>query len=192
MRYARAVVLAAGLVMAASAAGVGGAAAKPLDKGTYEDHVTDVFEDFCDEPGLTVLYEAHVTGRFVGVARGKNGLAYYVGPERFTATYTNADDPSRFVTETGTTLFRDQKVTDNGDGTLTIQVLGTGNATAYGPDGKAIARNPGQVRFEILIDNGGTPEDPFDDEFIRFLRTVKESTGRNDDFCAAAVPLLQG
>ena len=39
-------------------------------------------------------------------------------------------------------------MTDNGDGTLTILVLTTGPAAVYGPDGKAIARNPGQVRFE--------------------------------------------
>jgi hypothetical protein len=62
----------------------------------------------------------------------------------------------------------------------------------YGPDGKAIARNPGQLRFELLIDNGGTPTDPSDDEFLEFLGFVKGSTGRTDDFCAAAVPELTG
>ena len=87
-------------------------------------------------------------------------------------------------------MFKDLKVTDNGDGTLTILVLGTGNFTLYGQDGKAIARNPGQVRFEVLIDNAGTPDDPFDDEFIADLGLVKGSTGRNDDFCEAAVPAL--
>jgi len=46
-------------------------------------------------------------------------------------------------------------VTDNGDGTLTILVLGTGNFTVNGEDGKAIARSPGQLRFELLIDHAG-------------------------------------
>ena len=91
-----------------------------------------------------------------------------------------------------TTFFKDLKVTDNGDGTLTILVLGTGNFVVYDHDGKAIARNPGQVRFEILIDDGGTPQDPSDDEFLEFLGDVKGSTGRNDDFCAAVVPELTG
>jgi hypothetical protein len=81
-------------------------------------------------------------------------------------------------------------VTDNGDGTLTILLLSTGNAVLYGEDGKVIARDPGQIRVEILIDNGGTPTDPSDDEFIEFLGVVKESTGRSDDFCEAALPLL--
>jgi hypothetical protein len=56
--------------------------------------------------------------------------------------------------------------------------------------GKAIARNPGQERFEIRVDHGGTPTDPSDDAFLEFLGVVKESTGRTDDFCEAAVPLL--
>ena len=57
-------------------------------------------------------------------------------------------------------------------------------------DGKAIARNPGQSRWEILIDNNGTPQDPSDDEFLEFLGDVKGSTGRTDDACAAMVAEL--
>jgi hypothetical protein len=78
----------------------------------------------------------------------------------------------------------------NGDGTLTILILATGNDVLYGPDGKAIGRNPGQIRFEILVDHGGTPTDPSDDEFLANLGAVKGSTGRSDDFCEAAVPAL--
>jgi len=44
------------------------------------------------------------------------------------------------VTELGT------RVTDNGDGTLTLLILNTGNSVLGGEDGKVIARNPGQVR----------------------------------------------
>jgi hypothetical protein len=80
-------------------------------------------------------------------------------------------------------------VTDKGDGTLTILALATGNDVFYGPDGKAIGRNPGQVRFEILVDHGGTPTDPSDDVELDF-RLVRESTGRSDDFCEVAVPAL--
>jgi hypothetical protein len=45
-----------------------------------------------------------------------------------------------------------------------------------GEDGKAIARNPGQIRFEIDVDHGGTPNDPSDGEELD-SRIVKESTG---------------
>ena len=102
--------------------------------------------------------------------------------------YTNLANGNA-VTEVVTTVSKDLRVTDNDDGTLTILVLATGDAVVYVPDGKAIARNPGQVRFEIVVDHGGTPTDPSDDEFLDF-RLVKESTGRTDDFWAAVVPTL--
>jgi len=60
----------------------------------------------------------------------------------------------------------------------------------YGEDGKAIARNPGQTRLEFLVDHGGTPNDPFDDGPLEFVGVVKDSTGRSDDFCEAAVAAL--
>ena len=92
-----------------------------------------------------------------------------------------------FVTEVDTVLDKDQRVTNNGDGTLTVLILATGNATVYDENGTAIARNPGQVRYKILLDHNGTPRDPSDDEFLEFLGTVKGSTGRTDDFCATIV-----
>jgi hypothetical protein len=42
----------------------------------------------------------------------------------------------------------------------------------------------------MLLDDGGTPSDPFDDEVIDDLGLVKGSTGRNDDFCAAIVAAI--
>jgi len=82
---------------------------------------------------------------------------------------------------------KDLKVTDNGDGTLTILVNAAGGQRIYGPDGKLLFRDPGMVRYEFLIDHNGTPTDPEDDEFLEFLGVVKGSTGLNEsegrDFC---------
>jgi hypothetical protein len=80
-------------------------------------------------------------------------------------------------------------VTDNGDGTLTIVEMLTGTQVLYGADGKAIARSSGESRSKLLIDHGGTPTDPFDDELIVDLGHVK-ATGRRDDFCAVGVAAL--
>ncbi|MGH9252657.1 MAG: hypothetical protein ACRD0W_24545, partial [Acidimicrobiales bacterium] len=117
-------------------------------------------------------------------------LAYFQTNLRATNVYTNLDNGNT-VTEVVNGVDKDLRVTDNDDGTLTILVLSTGNAAVYGPDGKALARNPGQVRFELLVDHGGTPTDPSDDEELEFLGLVKGSTGRTDDFCAAVVPVLE-
>jgi hypothetical protein len=97
----------------------------------------------------------------------------------------------RWVTSVENSTFNDVNVTDNGDGTLTILVLGAGNFVTYDQTGKAIARNPGRVFFEVVVDHAGTPQDPTDDEFLED-RLVRESTGLNDDFCEAAVPVLTG
>jgi hypothetical protein len=59
----------------------------------------------------------------------------------------------------------------------------------YDEDGKAIARNPGQIRIELIIDHGGTPTDPVDDAVLS-EEVVRGSTGRSDDFCEAAVAVL--
>jgi hypothetical protein len=166
------------------------ASAQPIrEGGVFEE--TDIIEDFCDSPGLTVQLDSTTEARFMLIPHGPDGLGYGLEHLKITNVFTNLAN-SNAVTEENTILSKDLRVTDNGDGTLTILVLATGNAVVYGPDGKAIARNPGQIRFEILVDDAGTPGDPTDNEFLEFLGIVKESTGRSDDFCAAVVPVLLG
>ena len=99
---------------------------------------------------------------------------------------TNVDN-NVSISDEERTVSKDFKVVDNGDGTLTITVLATGNFTVYDGDGKAIARNPGQVRFQFIVDHGGTPADPSDDVELENLGIIKGSTGRSDDFCGPAV-----
>ena len=191
MRLARTLGFAAGLAMVSSVALAGGASARPIEHTDFHDEFTETFNDFCEVDGLTVQVEGVTDGRFLFNPHGPDGLAYANATFRVTNVYTNVDNGNT-VTEVGNAVDKDLRVTDNGDGTLTILVLSTGNIAVYGPDGKALARNPGQVRFEILIDHGGTPTDPSDDEFLEFLGLVKGSTGRTDDFCAAVVPVLVG
>jgi hypothetical protein len=65
--------------------------------------------------------------------------------------------------------------------------MGVGSSRGFGPDGELLLIDAGTFRFEILIDHGGTPTDPSDDEFLEFLGVVKDLTGRADtagrDFC---------
>jgi hypothetical protein len=146
------------------------------------------FENFCDVEGMSVRETWVADVRVSAVRRGPNGFTYSSEHVREDGVFRNQANGKR-VTRVITSNLKDLKVTDNGDGTLTILAKGTGNEVAYGADGKAIYRNPGQSRFEFLFDHGGTPTDPSDDEFISGER-VKGSTGRTDDFCAAIVPAL--
>ena len=174
----------AAIALAATASAGGQLFREPIDENELR-----VEEDFCGVDGLTVEFAGHRVGTVHAVPHGRDGLPYFGFNYKQTEVITNLANDN-FVTATATVRDKDQRVTDNGDGTLTVLVLATGNATLYGPDGKAIARNPGQIRFEILVDHGGTPADPSDDEELEFLGEVKGSTGRTDDYCAAALPVL--
>ena len=179
-----ALVATAAIALAATASAGGQLFREPIDENEIR-----VEEDFCGVDGLTVEFAINRVGSVQAVPHGRDGLVYFGFNLNVTEVVTNLANDN-FVTSTATIRDKDLRVTDNGDGTLTVLVLATGNATLYGPDGKAIARNPGQVRYEVLIDHGGTPSDPSDDEFLEFLGDVKGSTGRTDDYCAAALPIL--
>jgi hypothetical protein len=166
------------------------AAARPLETGEFTDEFHQVFEDFCDVANLTVQIDTVVEGRFSakihGSEPGPEELVYFTEHLEVSRTFTAGDN---VVTGEDNVLNHDLTVTDNGDGTLTIIILSTGNATLYGANGKAIGRNPGQVRTELVVDHNGTPGDPRDDEFISET-LIKGSTGRSDDFCEVVVPAL--
>jgi hypothetical protein len=191
MRHSRKLRLSATLALGATAAVMLAAAASAgqIFRETFHEEETLVLTNFCGVPGLTVELAIVRDGRVHAVPHGPDGLPHFGSHVKQTEVYTNlANDKSVTAVLIGND--KDLRVTDNGDGTLTVLVLATGNAVVYGEDGTAIARNPGQTRFEILVDHGGTPTDPSDDEFLAFLGVVKESTGRTDDFCAAVVPAL--
>jgi hypothetical protein len=192
MRHSRGLRLGAILALVVTAAFAFAAAANA--RQIFSEHFRDapeseIIEDFCGVTGLTVEFATVADGHVHVVTRGRDGLAYFGAQIKQDEVVTNLANGNT-VRSSATFVDKDLRVTDNGDGTLTILILTTGNAVLYGEDGKVIARNPGQTRVEILVDHNGTPTDPDDDEFLEFLGVVKESTGRNDDFCAVAVPIL--
>ncbi len=74
---------------------------------------------------------------------------------------------------------KDQRVTDNGDGTSTITASGAGGFTLTGPVERP--RNPGRSVFRLDVDTNGTPRDPSDDEVVEgSFEVVRESTGLNE------------
>ena len=164
-------------------AGATTAASAPVDKGRFHDSGSQLLEGFC---GIDVLNRWDVSGSFLGVTLGSDGLVHFRDSVRGTNAFTNTETERTF-TQVFTTARHDHEVTDNGDGTLTIMIQGSGSEKWYDGDGKLVLMNPGMIRWEILVDHAGTPSDPFDDEFIEFLGDVTDSTGRNDtegrDFC---------
>jgi hypothetical protein len=162
---------------------LGPAAARPIERDRFQDSGTEVI-NLC---GLRIRESFQVSGSFVLKRQGRRQLAYAIQHVHGLVTRTNLAN-GKTLRETFNNVFKDQKIIiNNGDGTLTILVMATGSNKIFGPDGKLLINDPGQIRFELLIDHGGTPADPSDDEFIRELGLVKGSTGRNDfeglNFC---------
>ncbi|TDO50750.1 hypothetical protein EV643_104248 [Kribbella sp. VKM Ac-2527] len=183
-RRSCALALASGLTAAMLVMAATPAVAKPLERVHFNETTSEVVNNFCGD--LSVRIDTDIHGSFLFNFHGPDGLGYGAEKLHFTTTYTNLGT-DKSMTEVQNTLSKDLKVTDNGDGTLTILVLATGSLKVFGPDGQFLFSDPGQVRFELLIDHGGTPTDPSDDEFLEFLGVVKGSTGRNDlqdrEFC---------
>lgn len=176
-------------VIALSIAAAVPASAKPLEHEHFVEAGSELVQEvdplFCagivDFP---VLHEWTVEEKSLLVVRG-DGLAYGGGSVRATDTWTNTVN-GETLTVTFVGKNRDHKVTDNGDGTLTIEVAVAGIQKVYGPGGRTLFMETGLFKFAILIDHNGTPGDPTDDEFITDLgQTARhgqtDTMGR--DFC---------
>ena len=183
MRHSRRLRLGALVALGVTAAVMltAAATAGPPAREVIDDEMTFVEDDFCGVAGMSVEIAQIIHIEIQAVPHGPDGVEYFLSHGTRNEVLTNlAND--RSLTAAFKVIEKDQRITDNGDGTVTALILATGTAVLYGENGKAIARNPGQTRFEILFADDGT--------FLEFLGVVKESTGRSDDFCDAAVPAL--
>jgi hypothetical protein len=189
MGCSRIIGVASALAVAASWSMNGVAEAAPFDHSEFHDEFSVTVTDFCDVPNLTVQIDGSADGTSLVKPQGQDRLVYFMDHVHVDRVLTNVDTGAA-IRDEERTVSKDLQIVDNGDGTLTITVLATGNYVMYDAAGKAIARNPGQSRFRFIVDHGGTPADPRDDVELADLGVVKGSTGRSDDFCAAAVAAL--
>jgi hypothetical protein len=160
-------------------------AGPPLEKENFHDESIEVEENFCDVAGLSVEIHEVIDGTFMFNTTGKNDVPHIVETDHGTVSFTNLTTGKSY-----TNVFdgpvKTLEVTDNGDGTATVVQLITGGSRWYGPDGKVLFHEDGQIRIELLIDFGGTPYD-LSDDVVRDAQLIFGSTGTNDtegrDFC---------
>lgn len=184
-----------------SAVGIAGgsavpASARPLEHNHFEESGSEIAQVadplFCaGVVDFPVLHEWTAKGTFLVVHHG-DGFAYGGGPTRSTDTWTNTLNGETFtVTVTG--QGRDHKITDNGDGTLTLEFANSGVQKVFGPAGELLFMDTGLFRAEVLIDHGGTPSDPSDDKFLEFLGETAvhgQSDTLERDFCEDLVTFI--
>jgi len=170
--------LAAIAALTAAAALASTAGAGQVERFTIHDEYDFEVEDFCDEPGLTVQIAGVLDIRGQIVPHGPDRVQYFLSHGTQTETLSASGTSLRSSANVNE---KDLRVTELSGGWVKVLILATGNAVLYDEDGRAIARNPGQTRFEIVFDASGK-------EVSR--EVVKASTGRSDDFCDAVVDAL--
>lgn len=184
MRLSRTLLLTAGLAVAVPISTAELAAAQPIEQEHFHESSSEVIEEFCGD--LTVRHDREADVYFSGKPHGPDGLIYFADRVRSTESWTNlANDKTFTIASAG--QGKDLRVTDNGDGTLTILVLVTGRTFAYGPDGTRLFLDAATFRFQFLVDHGGTPTDPSDDEEVEGSFELVKEAGHVDtagrDFC---------
>jgi hypothetical protein len=152
----------------------------------FEDAGTGLIEDFCGS-GDTVHFDFHVTGSFMYRGNQQDGLPYYREDDHLTNTLTNLSNGKTAFHQINV-AHKDTQVTDNGNGTLTVTFHDVnGGDHWFDSDGKLVLPDSGSVWTQILVDDGGTPTDPTDDEFIDSLGDVKvtgqEGNVTDENFC---------
>jgi hypothetical protein len=154
------------------------ASARIVEKESFHDEFSFTDDNFCGA-GLAVDIVGTVDGRFQLNSRGPGGLDFGVEKTTVKQTLTDKATGLSVFDIQPNTINKDLSLVDNGDGTLTAVVLLTGGERTYGHEGKLIASNSGQVRFEIVYDYVNNVE--------KSRELIFGSTGTNDDFCAAVL-----
>jgi hypothetical protein len=167
-------------VLVFALAPVATATAAPPDRFTFDETDSVSFTGCGGEQTTAVIHE-YGGGqiRFM-----PDGQAYfwvkYQGHVALTRTSTG-----KTVNLYADFINRDSKITDNGDGTITILSRGIINERDYAPDGTLGLRTVGQQTSVFVIDLNGTP-DNFDDD-VEVSADFLGFTGRDDraqtDFC---------
>lgn len=132
---------------------------------------------------------AHVQGTEQGSGTirriGPDGMAYFRVKWEGDVYWTNLDT-GKAIHLHADFIDQDQRIEDNGDGTITIRYRGHVNETDYNPDGSVAFRTHKVDTLVLVIDINGTPSDPDDDELLseEYLGYTGLNEREDVDFCA--------
>ena len=184
MKHLRSVlaILAGGVIALGAAAPV---AAGQFDHGHDQFTELELIEDFCGIDGFDVTHSREWSGSFTGNTRGQDGIVHFRDSVRETNSFLNPDT-GKSLTALHLGHGHDMAITDHGDGTMTVIFQNSGLDSWYDGDGEKVLSVAGVTRDELLIDNGGTPSDPSDDQVLEFVGNVKtwpNNPFEGRDFC---------
>jgi hypothetical protein len=156
--------------------------AAPPDRATWQEAGSeDVLQ--CGDLNLVHFWDVHGSGLLV--AQGRDGLVHSRQTLQYSEGFTNPVSGRTFRWEVAVAS-NDLRVTDAGDGTLTIEAQ-SASVTRYYSGDTLLFLDSGLGRWSYRVDDAGTPTDPSDDQFLEFLGLEKDLTGRagttGRDFC---------
>ena len=166
------------------------AVAGPAQAGPplVQDHYSAEFDELLPGPGgsfcgglVDVPLHTEIDGYFSIKERASSGQVYFADRFRSTLVYTNPETGLTY-TVVRVRQMNDLRLTDNGDGTLTLVGLSTGALFTYGPNGERLDIRAGLSRETFLVDTNGTA-DPFDDELTPVGDPVTAGLDTTTDFC---------
>jgi len=165
------------------------ASAQPIELEHYSFSGEDMVEGFCGDLTMQGVFKG--SGIFMVSGHG-DGLYYFLDNFKLHESLTNIANGRTMTIET---RFHNKDVTidEHGDGTFTIHVQSTGVRQTRGDDGRLYGLNAAAISYDLLVSDGGTPDDPFDDEVIAEPVITRE-VGRNDEagveFCDTVHELI--
>ena len=146
--------------------------------------------EFCPEVSFLVRWEGRVTVTETGIARGGGELEYFSIHVSAEDTFTNVETGASFRSVDAFNG-RDQKLTLNADGTLTVEFMDRFSSKLFGTDGKLIGLDAGTVAGTLVIDLND-PQDPEDDTVLSETITRDHGTRTfgERDFCQDVIDFL--
>jgi hypothetical protein len=159
--------------------------AKPLEHFSDNNQGSFVIDEFCG--GMEVRIDFDYDFTLVARQTGPNRLPRYTVNQHGIETFTNLAT-GKSVTAFSDWVTQDVRVTDNGDGTLTVLYQIPGGARYFGPDGRVLLIDSRLSQLEVVLDHGGTPSDPSDDTFISEEVVREVAPHVDEDFCEAFRP----
>jgi len=132
----------------------------PIEHGTYSFEFDFFVDDFCG--GVAVRIQGEFRGMTKLQPKKESPFAYFMDSGHGFHNYTNLATGKTVSTVTNAVI-RDQELTDNGDGTLTVRFATSGREVVYGPGDRRPFNYAGTTWYVLTIDHAGTPFDPSDD-----------------------------
>ena len=156
-----------------------------------QDHYSVSGSEIVDICGDRYQHDFAYDGTFSFVWRGTSPAPFGADRTHTVDAFTNPST-GKTLTNEFRGQFRDFSITIEGrTNVLTLTGRKSGTLTVSDTQGSLLFRDAGTFLETVTIDDGGTPENPEDDIFIRDLGTTFGPHGRTDtysrDFCADLV-----